>query len=128
MMVQSIDHIVLATADLERCLAFYTQVLGMTLERFGEGRIALRFGDQKINVHPPGYVASIAARRPTPGALDLCFLAACPLDEVIVRLRAHNVPIELGPSLRTGARFAIRSVYVRDPDDNLIEIAEPAGD
>ena len=126
MIVQAIDHIVLATRDLDKCLAFYTQALGMTLERFGEGRIALRFGDQKINVHPPGYEASIKARRPTPGSLDLCFLAACPLEEVIERLRLHNVPIEEGPSLRTGARFAIRSVYVRDPDENLVEISVPA--
>jgi catechol 2,3-dioxygenase-like lactoylglutathione lyase family enzyme len=128
MIVQAIDHFVLATRDLDKCLAFYTGVLGMTLERFGEGRIALRFGGQKINVHPPGYTASIAARRPTPGSLDLCFLAACPLDEVIARLHQHKIPIELGPCLRAGARFAIRSVYVRDPDDNLVEIAEPAGD
>ena len=123
MIVQSIDHIVLTTRDLDKCLAFYTGALGMTLERFGEGRIALRFGEQKINVHPPGYEASIKARRPTPGSLDLCFLAACPLEDVIARLREHNVPIEVGPTLRTGARFAIRSVYVRDPDDNLIEIS-----
>jgi len=123
MIVQSIDHIVLTTRDLDKCLAFYTGALGMTLERFGEGRIALRFGEQKINLHPPGYEASIKARRPTPGSLDLCFLAACPLEDVIARLREHNVPIEVGPTLRTGARFAIRSVYVRDPDDNLIEIS-----
>ena len=123
MIVQSIDHIVLTTRDLERCLAFYTGALGMRLERFGAGRIALRFGDQKINVHPPGYDAGIKARVPTPGSLDLCFLAACPLDEVIERLVAHGVAIEEGPIARTGARFAIRSVYVRDPDDNLVEIS-----
>jgi catechol 2,3-dioxygenase-like lactoylglutathione lyase family enzyme len=126
MIVQSIDHIVLTTRDLDKCLAFYTQALGMTLERFGAGRIALRFGEQKINVHPPGFEASIKARRPTPGSLDLCFLAACPLEDVIERLHAHKVPIEEGPTLRTGARFAIRSVYVRDPDENLIEISVPA--
>lgn len=126
MIVRSIDHIVLTTRDLDKCLAFYTQALGMTLERFGAGRIALRFGEQKINVHPPGFDASIKAQRPTPGSLDLCFLAACPLEDVIERLNAHKVPIEEGPTLRTGARFAIRSVYVRDPDENLIEISVPA--
>jgi catechol 2,3-dioxygenase-like lactoylglutathione lyase family enzyme len=126
MIIQSIDHIVLTTTDLDKCLAFYTQALGMTLERFGEGRIALRFGEQKINVHPPGFEASIKARRPTPGSLDLCFLAACSLEDVIARLQQHHISIEEGPSLRTGARFAIRSVYVRDPDDNLIEISVPA--
>jgi catechol 2,3-dioxygenase-like lactoylglutathione lyase family enzyme len=127
MIVQSIDHIVLATRDLERCLAFYTGALGMTLERFGEGRIALRFGEQKINVHPPDFEAGIRARQPTPGSLDLCFLAACPLDEVIERLRAHGVALELEPSIRTGARFSLRSVYGRDPDGNLVEISVRAG-
>ena len=72
MIIQSIDHIVITTRDLDKCLAFYTGALGMKLERFGEGRIALRFGDQKINVHPPGFEAGIKARHPTPGSLDLC--------------------------------------------------------
>jgi catechol 2,3-dioxygenase-like lactoylglutathione lyase family enzyme len=125
-MIKSIDHIVLTTRDLDRCVAFYTQVLGMRLENYGAGRIALRFGDQKFNVHPPGFDASIKARTPTPGSLDLCFLADCPLEDVIVRLKKHNIPIEEGPSVRTGARFPIRSVYVRDPDDNLVEISVPA--
>jgi catechol 2,3-dioxygenase-like lactoylglutathione lyase family enzyme len=125
-MIKSIDHLVLATADLERCLAFYTRVLGMTLERYGEDRIALRFGDHKFNVHPPGFEASIKAHTPTPGSLDLCFLADRPLDDIIAHLRQHNVPIEEGPVVRTGARFAIRSVYIRDPDLNLVEISEPA--
>lgn len=126
MIVQSIDHVVLTTRDLEKCLAFYTGALGMTLERFGADRIALRFGDQKINVHPPGFEAGIKARHPTPGSLDLCFLAACTLEEVIARLRAHGVALELEPSIRTGARFALRSVYVRDPDGNLVEISVAA--
>ena len=91
MIIESIDHIVLTTRDLDKCLAFYTGALGMTIERFGEGRIALRFGTQKINVHPPGYEAGIKARQPTPGSLDLCFLAACTLDAVIERLRVHGV-------------------------------------
>jgi catechol 2,3-dioxygenase-like lactoylglutathione lyase family enzyme len=125
-MIGSVDHIVLATGDLEKCLAFYTEVLGMALERYGEGRIALRFGNHKFNVHPPGFDAGIKALKPTPGSLDLCFLADRPLDEVITQLNKHDVPIEEGPIVRTGARFPIRSVYVRDPDQNLIEISEPA--
>jgi catechol 2,3-dioxygenase-like lactoylglutathione lyase family enzyme len=124
-MIKSIDHIVLTTCHLDKCIAFYTGVLGMRLENYGAGRIAFRFGDQKFNVHPPGFEASIKARTPTPGSLDLCFLAACPLEEVIERLKKHSIPIEEGPSVRTGARFPIRSVYVRDPDDNLIEISVP---
>ena len=124
-MIKSIDHIVLTTQDLDKCVAFYTGVLGMRLETYGEGRIAFRFGDQKFNVHPPGFVAGIRARKPTPGSLDLCFLADCPLEDVIARLQQSGIPIEEGPSVRTGARFPIRSVYVRDPDDNLVEISVP---
>ena len=125
-MLASVDHIVLTTRDLERCLDFYTRVLGMTLERYGEGRIALKFGPHKLNVHPPGFTASIRAQTPTPGSLDLCFLADRPLDEVIEKLSQLQIPIEEGPGIRAGARFPIRSVYVRDPDENLIEISERA--
>jgi catechol 2,3-dioxygenase-like lactoylglutathione lyase family enzyme len=125
-MIKSLDHLVLTTRDLDKCLAFYTQALGMRLETFGQGRVALRFGEQKFNVHPPGYEASIKARHPTPGSLDLCFLADGPLETVIARLKEYNIEIEEGPVTRTGARFPIRSVYVRDPDDNLVEISEPA--
>jgi catechol 2,3-dioxygenase-like lactoylglutathione lyase family enzyme len=127
-MIKSIDHIVLTTRDLEKCVAFYVEVLGMRLENYGAGRIAFRFGDQKFNVHPPGFDASIKARTPTPGSLDLCFLADCPLEDVIARLKKHGIAIEEGPSVRTGARFPIQSVYVRDPDDNLIEISVPAAE
>jgi catechol 2,3-dioxygenase-like lactoylglutathione lyase family enzyme len=127
-MLASVDHIVLTTRDLDRCLDFYTRVLGMTLERYGEGRIALKFGPHKFNVHPPGFEASIKARVPTPGSLDLCFLADRPLDEVIEKLRACGVAIEEGPVMRSGARFSIRSVYIRDPDENLIEISERAAE
>ena len=126
-MIKSIDHIVITTRDLDRCVDFYTRVLGMALERFGEGRLALKFGEQKFNIHPPGFDAGIKARMPTPGSLDLCFLADRPLDAVIAQLKKHHIAIEEGPVTRTGARFAIRSVYVRDPDDNLVEISEPAG-
>lgn len=125
-MIKGLDHVVITTRALDRCLAFYVDVLGMQLERFGAGRIALRFGAQKFNVHPPGYDAGIKARHPTPGSLDLCLLADCPLEEVIARLKQHHIPIEEGPVVRTGARFPIRSVYVRDPDDNLVEISVPA--
>ena len=125
-MIGSIDHVVLTTRDLERCLDFYTRVLGMTVEHYGKGRIALRFGNHKFNVHPPGFNAGIKAQIPTPGSLDLCFLADRPLDEVIAHLKAQKVEIEEGPVVRTGARFPIRSVYVRDPDGNLIEISEKA--
>ena len=125
-MIGSIDHVVLTTRDLHRCLDFYTRVLGMTIEHYGKGRIALRFGNHKFNVHPPGFNAGIKAQIPTPGSLDLCFLADRPLDQVIAHLKAQKVKIEEGPVVRTGARFPIRSVYIRDPDENLIEISEKA--
>ena len=125
-MIGSIDHVVLTTRDLHRCLDFYTRVLGMTIEHYGKDRIALRFGDHKFNVHPPGFDAGIKARIPTAGSLDLCFLADRPLDQVIAHLKAQKVKIEEGPVVRTGARFPIRSVYIRDPDENLIEISEKA--
>jgi len=127
-MLASVDHIVLSTANLERCLDFYTRVIGMEVERYGAGRIALRFGPHKFNVHPPGFEAGIKARVPTPGSLDLCFLADRPLDQVIARLKACEVSIEEGPCVRTGARFQIRSVYIRDPAGNLSEFSEPVED
>ena len=124
-MIKSLDHLVLTTGDAAKCIDFYTRGLGMTLETFGQGRTALRFGEQKINLHDQSTVTDSYAAYPTPGSLDLCFLADRPLDEVMAQLAAANIPIELGPVQRTGAHFALRSVYVRDPDRNLIEISEP---
>ena len=125
-MIKSLDHLVLTTHDAEKCIDFYTRGLGMKLETFGQGRKALHFGEQKINLHDKSTITDGYAKYPTPGSLDLCFLADRPLDEVIAQLREADIPIELGPVQRTGARFPLRSVYVRDPDQNLIEISEPA--
>ncbi|AKU23263.1 VOC family protein [Massilia sp. NR 4-1] len=125
-MIDHLDHLVLTTRDKERCIDFYTRVLGMQLETFGAGRVAFKFGAQKINLHEYGKEFLPKAQAPTPGSLDLCFIAAIPLDEVIARLHAENVAIEEGPVLRTGANWPIRSVYVRDPDLNLVEISEQA--
>lgn len=124
-MIDHLDHLVLTTAQLDRCIDFYTRLLGMTLETFGAGRKALRFGRQKINLHEIGKEFEPKAERPTPGALDLCFIADRPLDDVIARLAAGGASIIEGPVQRTGATGPIRSVYLRDPDQNLIEIAEP---
>lgn len=125
-MIDHLDHIVLTTKDKARCIAFYVDLLGMTLENFGEGRIAFRFGAQKINLHEAGKEFLPKAHLPTPGSLDLCFIASVPLDTVIARLAEKNWPVEEGPVLRTGAIYKIRSVYLRDPDRNLIEISERA--
>jgi catechol 2,3-dioxygenase-like lactoylglutathione lyase family enzyme len=121
--VQRIDHVVLTVADLERTIAFYERVLGMTAVSFGEGRRALTFGDQKLNLHHAGREFEPKARRPTPGAIDLCFTTDVPLDEVAAHLRTCGVAIEHGPVDKVGARHALRSLYFRDPDDNLVEVA-----
>ena len=123
-MIDRLDHLVLTTAHERACVDFYVDVLGMTLETFGAGRKALRFGTQKINLHVRGSEFEPKANVPTPGSLDLCFIADLPLDAVIARLQARRVPIVEGPVLRTGAVSRLRSVYVRDPDLNLIEISE----
>ena len=126
-MIDHLDHVVLTTAHTRECIDFYTRVLGMTLERFGEGRIALKFGAQKINLHEKGREFEPKATTPAPGALDVCFIASVPLGEVIARLAAAGIPLVEGPVMKTGACYPIRSVYVRDPDGNLIEISERAG-
>ncbi|ARP81338.1 VOC family virulence protein [Bordetella genomosp. 8] len=125
-MIDHLDHLVLTTIDEAACVRFYVDVLGMRLETFGEGRKAFVFGSQKINLHVRGREYEPKAHLPVPGALDLCFIAAVPLDDVIARLRDRQIVIEQGPVMRTGAVSRIRSVYVRDPDLNLIEISEIA--
>ena len=122
-MIDHLDHLVLTTAHPEACIAFYTEVLGMRLEIFGAGRKAFCFGAQKINLHLKGHEFEPKAHVPMPGALDLCFIVSQPLEAVMARLAAFNVPIAEGPVPRTGATGPIRSVYVRDPDLNLIELA-----
>jgi catechol 2,3-dioxygenase-like lactoylglutathione lyase family enzyme len=128
-MIDHIDHIVLTTRDLAACLRFYTEVLGMKLERFRtptEERLALKFGAQKINLHEWGKEFSPRAHVAVPGSLDRCFIAAAPLADVISRLNQLQVKIIEGPVAKTGAVSKLRSVYVRDPDLNLVEISEPA--
>jgi len=128
-MIDHIDHIVLTTRDKAACIRFYTEVLGMTLESFRtptEERLALKFGNQKINLHEWGSEFSPRAHVAVPGSLDLCFIAAVPLDQVIQKLTRLQVKIIEGPVAKTGAVSKLRSVYVRDPDLNLVEISERA--
>jgi catechol 2,3-dioxygenase-like lactoylglutathione lyase family enzyme len=123
-MIDHIDHIVLTTADEAACVDFYVKLLGMRLETFGANRKAFVFGNQKINLHVKGREFEPKAHLPVPGSLDLCFIASIPLQQVIARLREHGAAIVEGPVRRTGANGPIESVYLRDPDLNLVEIAE----
>jgi catechol 2,3-dioxygenase-like lactoylglutathione lyase family enzyme len=121
--MQRLDHLVLTVADVDQTVEFYVRVLGMEAVTFGEGRRALRFGGQKLNLHPAGGEFEPKARRPTPGSADLCFVTATPVEDVIAHLDGCGVPVEEGPVTRTGATGLLLSVYVRDPDGNLLEIA-----
>jgi catechol 2,3-dioxygenase-like lactoylglutathione lyase family enzyme len=128
-MIDHLDHLVLTTARPAACIDFYTRVMGMQLESFIGGtppveRKAFKFGNQKINLHVQGAEFEPKAHLPVPGSQDLCFIASIELEQVIERLRACEWPIVEGPVMRTGATQKIRSVYVRDPDLNLIEISE----
>jgi catechol 2,3-dioxygenase-like lactoylglutathione lyase family enzyme len=121
--IARLDHLVLTVADIERTCAFYTRVLGMEVVRFGEGRTALRFGRQKINLHQIDAIPGLVADQPTPGSGDLCFITEVPLSEVVPHLQACGVAIIAGPGPRAGAIGTIQSVYIRDPDQNLVEIS-----
>lgn len=122
-MIDRIDHIVLTTRDKDACIHFYTEVLGMKMERFSQDRIAFHFGSQKINLHEWGREFEPRAHVAAPGTLDLCFIASVPLEEVIRKLKSSKIKIIEGPVAKTGALGPMRSVYVRDPDLNLVEIS-----
>jgi catechol 2,3-dioxygenase-like lactoylglutathione lyase family enzyme len=124
--IERLDHLVLTVADIERTCAFYADILGMTVETFSQGRRALRFSDQKINLHRAGHEFEPKAEKPTPGSGDLCFIAKTPLTEAVADLRRQGVAIEVGPVEREGAAGRLVSIYIRDPDGNLVEIANRA--
>ncbi|WP_354502759.1 VOC family protein [Paenibacillus favisporus] len=118
-----LDHLVLTVSNIDQTCEFYSRVLGMRTVTFGEGRKALHFGQQKINLHEAGKEFEPKAKMPMPGTADLCFITDDPIPDVIRHLEYCNVMIEEGPVLRTGALGSITSVYLRDPDGNLIEIS-----
>jgi len=123
MNIARLDHLVLTVADIERTCAFYTRALGMAVVSFGEGRTALRFGQQKINLHAADAIPGLVANTPTPGSGDLCFITEVPLADVVAHLNGCGVPIIAGPGPRAGAIGTIQSVYIRDPDQTLVEIS-----
>ncbi len=123
MKIERIDHVVLTVCDIARTCEFYSRVLGMEVVTFGDGRTALRFGQQKINLHETGKEFEPKALHPTPGSGDLCFITDLPLGQIIHHVQACGANIVEGPVRRTGALGPIESIYVRDPDGNLIEIS-----
>lgn len=123
MEISHLDHLVLTVADIERTCVFYHHALNFEVITFGNNRKALKFGRQKINLHQAGKEFEPKAKHPTPGSADLCFITATPLNEVITHLAHQQVEIQEGPVRRTGAVGNIMSVYIRDPDENLIEIS-----
>jgi catechol 2,3-dioxygenase-like lactoylglutathione lyase family enzyme len=122
--IRAIDHLVLTVTDIDETVRFYER-LGMRREAFGDGRVALHFGDQKLNLHAVGAEIAPHARHPTRGSADVCFLIDGALSELEADLTAAGVQIEVGPVPRTGAQGPIYSIYVRDPDGNLVELSEP---
>ena len=123
MNLSGIDHIVITVHDIDATVRFYESVLGMVKEEFGEGRIALKFGNQKINLHQYGNEFEPKAETPKPGSQDLCFIAETGLEEAMEHVIRHGAAILEGPVRRTGATGPLLSFYFRDPDGNLIEIA-----
>ena len=123
MRVEALDHLVLTVADVDASAIFYGRVLGMQRVVFGAGRVALQFGRQKINLHPAAAPLQPHALRPIPGSADLCFVSEVALIDWIAHLAASGVTLEAGPVARTGALGPMTSIYFRDPDANLIEIA-----
>ncbi len=121
--LERLDHLVLTVRDVEATCRFYERALGMRREEFGEGRVALHFGRQKINLHPYPSPVEIVAEDPRPGTADLCFIAETPIEAAAAHLESLGIDIEMGPIERTGAQGTLKSIYCRDPDGNLIEIA-----
>jgi catechol 2,3-dioxygenase-like lactoylglutathione lyase family enzyme len=121
--IDRIDHLVMTVRDIEATVKFYCDVLGMTQVSFGNNRTALVFGKQKINLHPLSNDIEPTASRPTPGALDICLITPTSISAVVEELLQHSINVELGPVQREGAQGKMTSVYLRDPDGNLVEIA-----
>jgi len=123
MKIDSIDHVVFTVKDIEATCDFYSKVLGMKIVTFGQGRKALAFGSQKINLHQLGRESTLIADKPTSGSADICFITSVPLSEVVTHLSSFGVKLIGGPIERDGARGLMMSVYFRDPDLNLVEVS-----
>ncbi len=124
MKIQQLDHLVLTVNNIKGSIDFYTQILGMQLVEFGDNRKALKFGSQKINLHEMGKEFKPHAYTPTCGSADLCFIVKTKLETVEKELIKNKIEIEQGPIKRTGSTGPILSLYIRDPDNNLIELSQ----
>ena len=125
MRIDRLDHLVLTVRDIPATLAFYERVLGMRPVRFAEGRWALAFGSQKLNLHQADRPVDPNVRHATPGAADFCLITGTPLAQIMQELARHGVPVVLGPVRRTGAVGELDSLYIYDPDENLVELSNP---
>ena len=123
MKITHLDHFVLTVRDLKKTVHFYCDVLGMEKEIFGSGRVALKYGNQKINLHEVGNEFEPKAANPTPGSADICFVTKTELKDAMIRVRNKGIEIIEGPVTRNGAKGPIESFYIRDPDENLIEVS-----
>ena len=123
MKIDSIDHVVFTVKDINATCDFYTKVLGMKIVTFGQGRKALVFGSQKINLQQLGRESTLVADKPTSGSADICFVTSAQVSEVIAHLNSCGVRLVGGPVQRDGARGLMTSVYFRDPDLNLVEVS-----
>ena len=128
MKIQTLDHLVITTNNIEQTVEFYTRVLGMEAVNFNDSRKALRIGKQKINLHKFGEELTPHAMKPTPGSTDICLVTEAPINEVVSHLASCNVEIIEGPVKRTGAAGPLLSIYIHDPDGNLIELANLVDD
>ncbi|EBD5984538.1 VOC family protein [Salmonella enterica subsp. diarizonae] len=124
MIIDRIDHLVLTVSDISTTIRFYEEVLGFSAVTFKQNRKALIFGAQKINLHQQEMEFEPKASRPTPGSADLCFITSTPINNVVSEILQAGIPIVEGPVERTGATGEIMSIYIRDPDGNLIEISQ----
>ncbi|MAU12089.1 MAG: VOC family virulence protein [Anaerolineaceae bacterium] len=123
MTISHLDHLVLTVRDMQATCDFYQRVLGMDVRTFGEGRVSLHYGNQKINLHQLGQEVMPNAQHAAPGTADLCFIVSTPIEQVHAHLQAQNVPLITDIVPRTGANGSIRSIYFCDPDGNLIELS-----
>ena len=126
MILEKLDHLVLPVSDIDAIATFYTTYLGMEKRTFGDGRVALHFGDQKINLHPAGWDYEPKASVSIAGSADLCFIVSERVESLQAKLVQLGVEIIEGPVVRTGATGPLRSIYIRDPDGNLIELSNRA--